>query len=199
MPKLLTSECLLRMIRNGEIVVVQGLCFPVSKLLSRLSCCRTHYQDSGFLITSEVFSSLSFACFEMGRLIVVQGFIFTKDVFSSSSLFFACFDMEGLFVLISRLSFDYVAWGGAIVCSKIFLIDWLSVLRFFCVLFARCYFGHIYCFLYHISLLSLLNMLLSRLFRMGESDYLDDNPMKKHFSGKEISMFSFILRWDVRL
>jgi hypothetical protein len=41
-----------------------------------------------------------------------QGFIFTKDVFSSSSLFFACFDMEGLFVVISRLSFDYVAWGG---------------------------------------------------------------------------------------
>ena len=121
---------------------------------------------------------------------VVQGFIFTKDVFSSSSLFFACFDMEGLFVVISRLSFDYVAWGGAIDCL---------FSDFFCVLFARCYFGHIYCFLYHISLLSLLNMLLSRLFRMGESDYLDDNPMKKHFSGKEISIFSFILRWNVRL
>jgi hypothetical protein len=71
--------------------------------------------------------------------------------------------------------------------------DWLSVLYFF-VLFARCYFGHIFCFLYHISLLSLLNMLLSRLFRMGGSDYLDDNPMKKHFSGKEKSIFS--LFWD---
>jgi hypothetical protein len=54
-------------------------------------------------------------------------------------------------------------------------------------------------FLYHISLLSLLNMLLSRLFRMGESDYVDDNPMKKHFSGKDLSIFSFILRWNVRL
>jgi hypothetical protein len=42
------------------------------------------------------------------QLCVVQGFIFTKDVLSSSSLFFACFDMEGLFVVISRLSFDYV-------------------------------------------------------------------------------------------
>jgi hypothetical protein len=48
------------------------------------------------------------------------------------------------------------------------------------------------------SLLSLLNILLSRLFRMGGSDYLDDNPMKKHFSGKEKSIFPFILRWKER-
>ena len=90
--------------------------------------------------------------------------------------------------LTSLLRLCRMGGGRLIVCS-----------RFFCVLFARCYFGHIYCFLYHISLLSFLNMLLSRLFRMGESDYLDDNPMKKHFSGKEISIFSFILRWNVRL
>jgi hypothetical protein len=31
-----------------------------------------------------------------------------------------------------------------------------------------------------------------------KSDYLDDNPMKKHFSGKEKSIFSFILRWKER-
>jgi hypothetical protein len=30
------------------------------------------------------------------------------------------------------------------------------------------------------------------------SDYLDDNPMKKHFSGKDLSIFSFILRWKER-
>jgi hypothetical protein len=34
---------------------------------------------------------------------------------------------------------------------------------------------------------------------LKSSDYLDDNPMKKHFSGKDLSIFSFILRWNVRL
>ena len=48
MPKLLTSACLLRMIRNGEIVVVQGLCFPVSKLISCLSCVPRITKTQGF-------------------------------------------------------------------------------------------------------------------------------------------------------
>jgi hypothetical protein len=34
-------------------------------------------------------------------------------------------------------------------------------------------------------------LLFQRLFRMGESDYLDDNLMQKHFSGKEKCIFSF--------
>ena len=114
-----------------------------------------------------------------------QGFIFTKDVYLQSLL--RLFDMEGLFVVFSSLSFDYLEWGRLIVCSIFFLCSWLDAI------------SGTFRFLYHISLLSLLNMLLSRLFHMGEIDYLDDNPMKKHFSGKDLSIFSFILRWSVRL
>jgi hypothetical protein len=47
-----------------------------------------------------------------------QGFIFTKDVFLKSLLLL--FDMEGLFVVFSSLSFDYLEWGRLIVCSIFF-------------------------------------------------------------------------------
>jgi hypothetical protein len=77
--------------------------------------------------------------------------------------------------------------GRLIVCSRFFLCALCSMLLRAHLLFIT------------FSLLSLLNMLLLRLFRMGESNNLDDNPMKKHFSGKDLSIFSFILRWNVRL
>ena len=47
-----------------------------------------------------------------------QGFIFTKDVYLQSLL--RLFDMEGLFVVFSSLSFDYLEWGRLIVCSIFF-------------------------------------------------------------------------------
>jgi len=66
-----------------------------------------------------------------------------------------------------RVSSAYFAWGGVFIY---FLILYLLNIH---------------------PLLLLLNMLLfQRLFRMGESDYLDDNLMQKHFSGKEKSIFS---------
>ena len=100
---------------------------------------------------------------------------FRRDFFSSRVHFH-----QGRF---SPVSPSTISHGGAIDCLfYIFLCSLLDAI------------SGTFRFLYHNSLLSLLNMLLSRLFRMGESDYLDDNPMKKHFSGKEI--FIFLLFWD---
>jgi len=57
-----------------------------------------------------------------------------------------------------------------------------------------------YC-LYHISHFVLFNMLFSnRLFRMGENDYLFDNPIWKSFSGKEKCIFFFLVSfWKIEL
>ena len=118
-------------------------------------------------------------CFRRPRFPFLQGRF-------SSSLFFACSTWRAC-LSFSLVSPSTISHGGGRFVLYIFLCSLLDAIS-----------GTIFCFLYHISLLSLINMLLSRLFRMGGSDYLDDNPMKKYFSGKEKSIFSFILRWKER-
>jgi hypothetical protein len=75
--------------------------------------------SSRFLDEKHAFVEISFP----------QGFIFTKDVFLFQVSLLRLFDMEGLFVVISSLSFDYLAWGGAIDCLfYIFLCSLLDAI-----------------------------------------------------------------------